>query len=371
MLSRIQQEIDQPRTPLGKRYMILLMVVIVGSILFLFIEKEYPLLFPLGSLQLLLVEATIVLFFGTDLALRSCVIRWRDRVSVLFLIVDALAIIPSLLTLLYYAGIIESAQFGVLALLRLFRILRVVMLLRVSKTLTLVFGGSVFTLVCGTMAAHLSLRVFIQEMSFFFGVDVFALFNHEVLMIAVSAVGSVLGIALAITFGVVKRKQIAISQLHRAALDSLEAFRRDMRILNLDAQQVDFDRWYRSLDQFMEMEISYTEMKQHTNQLLVQIRIAIKDRPSLDVPYHNGLVQSMSAFLTKTQIEFHPAFYTWMDVIANLYFALMMVVTQGVTGIIVQMLVIYVFKGLVVVIDDMDHAVDNEVTIFNSKILPI
>jgi len=43
----------------------------------------------------------------------------------------------------------------------------------------------------------------------------------------------------------------------------------------------------------------------------------------------------------------------------------------GLTGLGVQLLVIFVFQGLVVIIDDMDHSVDKAVTIFNSKILPI
>ena len=52
----LQQEFNLPRTPWGKRYMILLMAAIVGAIFFIFVAKEYPLMFPLGSLQLLLVE---------------------------------------------------------------------------------------------------------------------------------------------------------------------------------------------------------------------------------------------------------------------------------------------------------------------------
>ncbi len=101
------------------------------------------------------------------------------------------------------------------------------------------------------------------------------------------------------------------------------------------------------------------------------IRDAIKGRPSLDVPFHIGLVQNMSAFLSKTQIEFHPAFYVWLNRIANIYFVLMMIAAPGLTGVVAQLLVIYVFKGLVVVIDDMDHAVDLDVTLFNSKILRV
>ncbi|NNL11098.1 MAG: hypothetical protein HKO84_05000, partial [Pseudomonadales bacterium] len=56
---------------------------------------------------------------------------------------------------------------------------------------------------------------------------------------------------------------------------------------------------------------------------------------------------------------------------AHIYFLLMMIAAPGLTGVVAQLLVIYVFKGLVVVIDDMDHAVDLEVTLFNSKILRV
>ena len=371
MLLTLERELNHPHTVWGKRYMIVLMGTIVGSILFLFVEKEYPVAFPLGSLQLLLVESAIVIVFGVDFVLRVSVIRRRDRESLMFLAIDGLAIVPSLAIVLYYLGVVESSELSVLALLRLFRLFRVIRLLRVSNVLIDVFGSSIFTLVFGTMAAHLSLRVFLLESSLFFGFDMFAGLDQDVLMIAVAAVGSIFGIALAITFGIVNRKQIEITELHRVTLDSLAAFERDLKILQLGDQTIDFNLWRQRLDWFLNMKIPYLEMKQHTNVLLVEIRQAIKDRPSLDVPFHNGLVQNMSAFLTKTQIEFHPSFYTWLNLIANLYFILIMVAAQGMTGVIVQMLVIYVFKGLVIVIDDMDHAVDDEVTIFNSKILPI
>lgn len=45
----------------------------------------------------------------------------------------------------------------------------------------------------------------------------------------------------------------------------------------------------------------------------------------------------------------------------------MMIAAPGLTGVAAQPLVIYVFKALVVVIDDMGHAVDLDVTLFNSK----
>ena len=112
-------------------------------------------------------------------------------------------------------------------------------------------------------------------------------------------------------------------------------------------------------------------MKQHTHQLLAEIRAEIISRPSLDVPFHNNLVARISQFLTKTQIEFHPVFYKWLNRIAHLYFILVLLAAPGLTGVLVQLMVIFVFQGLVVIIDDMDHAVDTKVTLFNSKILDV
>ena len=48
-----------------------------------------------------------------------------------------------------------------------------------------------------------------------------------------------------------------------------------------------------------------------------------------------------------------------------------MVAAPGLTGLLVQMLVIFVFAGLAVIIEDMDHTVDSDATIFNAKILRI
>jgi len=70
-------------------------------------------------------------------------------------------------------------------------------------------------------------------------------------------------------------------------------------------------------------------------------------------------------------VKTRPASYAWLRRIANLYFVLVMLAAPGLTGLGVQLLVIFVFQGLVVIIDDMDHPVDKAVTIFNSKILPV
>jgi voltage-gated potassium channel len=48
-----------------------------------------------------------------------------------------------------------------------------------------------------------------------------------------------------------------------------------------------------------------------------------------------------------------------------------MFAAPSLTGFLIQMLVIFVFQGLVVIIDDMDHAVDTKVTLLNSKILEV
>ena len=374
MLDTLRQELQEPRTTLGKRYTVVLIITIIASIFFLFIVDQYPNSFPMGSVQLLLIEAIILVVFGIDFILRLSTTDPRDWRSMAFILSDGLAILPSLWTVLYYLGMIESVDLNILALLRLFRLLRVVKLLRMSNVLTVVFGASVLTLVFGSMAIHLGLRVLVLEIGNLTGLDIPGLFDVDTLMIAVTAVGSIVGIALAITFGIVKRKQIEISQLHRSALDSLCAFERDIERYHLGEAQgeiIDFDGWRKTLNAFLFEGFPYVDMKTLTNELLGEIREAIKSRPSMDVPFHTGLVQHMSLFLSKTQIEFHPAFYHWMNRIANIYFVLMMLAAPGITGVAVQLLVIYVFKGLIVVIDDMDHAVDLEVTIFNSKILNV
>ena len=374
VLDALRTELQQPRTPLGRRYTAVLIITIIASIFYLFIVDQYPNSFPLGSTQLLLIESIILVVFSVDFLLRLSIVKANDWRAGLLLVADGLAIIPSLWIVLHYLGFIELGDLGVLALLRLFRLMRVVKLLRLSNVLTDVFGASILSLVFGSMAIHLGLRVLVLEIGTLTGFDFIALFDANTLMIAVTAVGSIFGIALAITFGIVKRKQIEISELHRLALDSLQAFELDIKeheLLDNKNTSINFEDWYQSLDAFLTQGYAYEKMKAKTNALMYSIRDAIKSRPSLDVPFHNGLVQNMSAFLSKTQIEFHPAFYVWLNRIANIYFVLMMIAAPGLTGVVVQMLVIYVFKGLVVVIDDMDHAVDLEVTLFNSKILRV
>jgi hypothetical protein len=373
-LRDLERELAQPTTPLGQRYMVLIAVTIVASIFFLFLVDEYPALFPTDSVQMFLVECVIFVIFTVDFILRLTVTRLSDWRAMVFLVCDALAILPSAIVILVFMGVIPSAHVETLVLLRLFRLLRVVKLLRVSNIISDVFGASVFSLVFGTMAAHLGLRVLFVEVSRVTPWDLYNFFDRPVLMIAVTAVGSVFGIALAITFGIVKRKQIEITELHRTALDALHNIDVDFKTVFADTapkcKPPAFDEWRAALELYLVEKLSYADMKAMTNTLLSDIREVVKTRPSMDVPFHAVLVQRMSMFLTKTQVCYHPAFYAWLRRIANLYFVLVMLAAPGLTGLGVQLLVIFVFQGLVVIIDDMDHPVDKAVTIFNSKILP-
>jgi hypothetical protein len=367
-------QLEDPHSALSRRYTAVLVSTIVASIFYLFVVDQYPASFPLGSTQLLLIETIILIVFSMDFLLQLKIAKFYDWRALLLLVSDALAIVPSLWIVLHYLGVVDIGDLSILALLRLFRLIRVVKLMRMSSVLMDVFGASVLALVFGTMAVHLGLRVLVLEVGSLTDFSLIALFDTDALMIALTAVGSIIGIALAITFGIVKRKQLEISQLHRSALDSLHAFELDIKehdLVGPTANTIDFAGWYKTLDAFLTAGYPYEKMKAKTNILLYGIREAVKNRPSLDVPFHNGLVQNMSAFLSKTQIEFHPAFYVWLNRIANIYFVLLMIAAPGLTGVVAQMLVIYVFKGLVVVIDDMDHAVDLDVTLFNSKILRI
>lgn len=378
-LRDLERELSEPTTSLGRRYMVLIAMTIVASIFFLFIVDEYPSWFPANSLQVFIPELLIFVIFTVDFMLRLTVTKLSNWRAVLLLLCDALAIVPSAMVVLVFMDVVPAAHIDSLVLLRLFRLLRVVKLLRVSNIIGEVFGASVFSLVFGAMAAHLGLRVLFVEVSRVSSFDLYAFFDRPVLMLAVSAVGYVFGIALAITFGIVKRKQMEITELHRTALDALNAIEYDFQTVLKDAadqaeakgRRPDFDGWRLQLSHYLQEELSYEAIKSSTNQLLANIRDVVATRPSMDVPLHAVLTQRMSAFLTRTQVCFHPAFYDWLKRIANLYFVLVMLAAPGLTGLGAQLLVIFVFQGLVVIIDDMDHSVDKAVTIFNSKILTV
>ena len=366
----LSAELKNPKTILGRRYLGLLIITIILSIFALFLQQEYPKIAPMGSYQLIIFELIIFSVFSLDFIMRLFVVT-RNLSTILFLLVDFLAIIPSLIVIFIYLGLIQDSNLEFLTLLRLFRLARILKLLRMENAVINIFGASVFTLVFGVMSFQLGLRVFLLEISVFLDTNIISFFNSDVLMIAVPAVGSVFGIALAITFGIAKRKQIEISELHRLALDSLDAMESDINLIFSDQKWEGTSHWRNNITLFLNEEISYFEMKTLTTKMLKDIRAATISRPSLDVPFHTNLVVRISQFLTKTQIEFHPVFYAWLNRIAQLYFVLVLFVTPGLTGILVQMLVIFVFQGLVVIIDDMDHAVDTSVTLLNSKILDV
>jgi len=60
-----------------------------------------------------------------------------------------------------------------------------------------------------------------------------------------------------------------------------------------------------------------------------------------------------------------------MRLLANLYFILVMLAAPGVFGLFIQLLIILVFYGLLMIIEDMDLAIDDGATEFNAKILEV
>ena len=366
----LSNELKNPKTILGRRYLGLLIITIILSIFGLFVQQEYPKIAPIGSNQLLVFELYVLIIFSLDFMIRLFIVK-RNFLNIMFLFIDFLAIIPSLIIVFIFFGLIQDTNLEFLTLLRLLRLARIFKLLRMENAVINIFGASVFTLVFGVMCFQLGLRVFLIEISTILDTNIISLFNGEILMIAVPAVGSVFGIALAITFGIAKRKQIEISELHRLALDSLDAIESDINSIFEDQKWEGTLQWRKNITLFLNEEISYFQMKTLTKKMLKDVRAVTISRPSLDVPFHTNLVVLIRQFLTKTQIEFHPVFYAWLNRIAQLYFVLVLLVTPGLTGILVQMLVIFVFQGLVVIIDDMDHAVDTSVTLLNSKILDV
>lgn len=373
---RLRHELNCPETALGRRYMVLMLATIVWSIFFMFLTAEYPGFAPEGSTTLFAIEGFIFLVFSVDFVLRLISLDTRDGKAMLLLVADALAILPSAIVVFVHLGLMEAQHVEVLALLRLFRLLRVVKLLRVGNLLSHIFGVSVFSLVFGTMAAHLGIRVLFLTVGQSIGESIYAFLDRPTLLLAVTAVGSVFGIALAITFSIVKRKQIDVTELHRTSMDAVETFEQDFKTVFADAvpqekREALFNTYRRDMHLFVNAELPYEVFKQKTKDFLYEIREVVKGRASMDVPYHAVLVQRLSAFLTKTQINFNPVFYGWLKLLGNLYFVLVMVAAPGLTGLLVQMLVIFVFQGLAVIIEDMDHTVDSNATIFNAKILRI
>ena len=373
---RLRHELNCPDTVLGRRYMVLMLATIVWSILFMFLTAEYPGFAPEASTTLFVIEGFIFLVFSVDFVLRLISLDTRDGKAMLLLVADALAILPSAIVVFVHLGLMEAQHVEVLALLRLFRLLRVIKLLRVSNLLSHIFGVSVFSLVFGVMAAHLGIRVLFLTVGQSVGESIYAFLDRPTLLLAVTAVGSVFGIALAITFGIVKRKQIDVTELHRTSMDAVETFEQDFKTVFADAvseekREALFNNYRRDMQLFVNAHLSYEDFKQKTKDFLYEIREVVKGRASMDVPYHAVLVQRLSAFLTKTQINFNPVFYGWLKLLGNLYFVLVMVAAPGLTGLLVQMLVIFVFAGLAVIIEDMDHTVDSNATIFNAKILRV
>lgn len=372
----LNEQLNRPSTPLARGYMAFMIATIFGSILFMFLMEEYPGYYTHDSTVVIAVEAFLLVAFGTDFVLRLISSRLSDPRNLMYLTFDGLAIIPSLAVVAMALGWqVHPENVVVFTLLRLFRLLRVLKLLRMGNLLIEILGVSVFTLVFGTIALHLGLRVFVQLWEPLFGIDVHEYLDGPVLLMAVTAVGSAFGISMAITFGMVNRKREEIGELYRMAMDAAGGFERDFRDVFQESagearRREIFEPWRAKMQQFVTAQLNYPDAKLATNAFLDEVRAVVKTRPSMDVPFHAVLVQRLSAFLTRSQSHFPEAFYTWMKLLANLYFVLVMLAAPGLAGLCIQLLVIFVFYGLLTIIEDMDFAIDNKATMFNAKILP-
>jgi hypothetical protein len=371
----LNEQLNRPSTPLAKGYMGFMIATIFGSIFFMFLMEEYPNYYTHDSAIVIAVESFLFIAFSTDFILRLISTRLTDWRGQLFLLGDGLAIVPSAMVVVMALGWdVHPENVLVFTLLRLFRLLRVLKLLRMGNLLIEILGVSVFTLVFGTVAVHLGIRVFVQLFEPLFGFDVHDFLDGPLLLMAVTAVGSAFGISMAITFGMVNRKREDITERHRAALDSVDAFERDIRDLFGDTvsepmRKQMFDPWREEMDRYLNAESSYEKIKARTVQMFDEVRAVTKSRPSMDVVFHSVLVQRMSAFLVRAELTFPPAFYDWMKLLANLYFVLVMLAAPGVVGLVIQVVVIFVFYGLLAIIQDMDFAIDQYATIFNARIM--
>lgn len=371
--ANLERELRQPTQTWAKRYTTAVLLTILAGMLYLFIADEYPDWMPLHSVPARVGVGVLALVFGVDYLLNAMTTRLRDWRAQLWLLVDLGALAPAVMILAWQAG--WAQDLDGLMLLRLFRFFRVLKLLRLSRALSDVLGTSVLSMVFGTMMAHLALRVSLLEAGDLMHIDAWAHIERNVLLPGVQAVGAALGIALSITFGIVKRKQMEITELHRSVVDAVDLFEHTIHTALADVAKtqppIDFEGWRQRLNLFLQGRVSYDEIKTESMDLLKRIYQVTSHRPSLDSPFHSVPVQKLSQFLTRTQVGFHPAFYTWLRRVAQVYFVSLMVVSPGLTGLAVQMLVIFVFAGLIAIIDDMDHATDRDLVVFNAKILRV
>jgi voltage-gated potassium channel len=369
----LERELRQPTQTWAKRYTAGVLLTILAGMLYLFIADEYPNWMPLQSVPSLFGVSLLAVVFAVDFLLNAMTTRLRDWRAQLWLLVDLGALVPAVMVLAWHAG--WAHELDGLMLLRLFRFFRVLKLLRLSRALSDVLGTSVLSMVFGTMMAHLALRVSVTELNELTHIDAWAYIDRNVLLPGVQAVGAALGIALSITFGIVKRKQMEITELHRSAVDAVNMFEHTIHTALADVAKtqppIDFDGWRRRMALFLQERVGYDDIKTESMDLLKRIYDIITHRPPLESPFHGVLVQKLSQFLTRTQVGFHPVFYTWLRRVAQVYFISLMWVSPGLTGLAVQMLVIFVFAGLIAIIDDMDHATERKWVVFNAKILRV
>ncbi len=290
MSFNLRDELNAPTTVLGKRYMLLLLCTIVASVFFLFFSLELPQAFHHSNGWVVAFELFFLVLFSVDLLLRLSSHPFSDIKGFLLLGLDFLAIVPSALVVLAYWNLLPEQNLEILGLLRLFRLLRVMQLLRMSHMLTEILGVSVFTLVFANMATHLGLRVLVSAVDKSFQLNIKEYIDRPVLLLAVTAVGSVMGIAMAITFGVVNRKRDDVTEMHRATMDAVDTFERDFRDVfeNVSPEQREgiFGTFRRDMAAFLQAKLSYKAMNESALAFLDKVRAVVKARPSMDVPFH-------------------------------------------------------------------------------------
>lgn len=105
----LRVEIQRPQTKLGRRYLAVVISAIIISVFFLFLQQEHPNFASAGSLNEFIIELFLLIIFSFDFIIRLLVIQ-KKPIDIIFISVDFLAIIPSLIAVLCYFEIVQQSD---------------------------------------------------------------------------------------------------------------------------------------------------------------------------------------------------------------------------------------------------------------------
>jgi hypothetical protein len=332
--------LDYPDSTLGKALTIFLLSLVYISIFQIVIEVRYPELINANQKVSAFIRYFILSVFTIELCVRLVCYsnRWR-YIKSFNGIVDILAVVPSLIELIFLSPSVNVLWVRVLRILRFFRILK-----------SLKFGeikGGITGALTPYFAFALGLKAIMVAAE---GHEWYPEFTN--LNVVIGVVGFSLAILLGTKLQVINNRLYSIEDAVCRIIGALRdmQYNKEVNIhINYWAKELESALFYNGHNKAEVIK----QMRFKTDDLEQKLEEAGINGPNT-AGFHRDVAYLLHRSLAKTP----PAYEEFLRTVIFSYTLVVITTVPGITGLFATFLLVYVLGGLFYLISDMDNPLD-------------